>query len=94
MGIAISPNGSYLYATNGSVNAFSVGPGGTLTSINSYSSSAPSQQGVAISPNGSYLYVADYGSYVLTGTTVSAFTIGSRRHARVGRRLHIRSLLE
>jgi DNA-binding beta-propeller fold protein YncE len=80
-GIAISPNGSYLYVTNrngestGSLSAYSIGSTGTLSPITlsaAGSTTGAGPEGIAISPNGSHLYVANYAS-----NSLSAFTIGS-----------------
>lgn len=71
-GIAISPNGKYLYVTNSScstgtgttcpngISAFTIGGGGALTSITSGTfTTGRVPTGIAIDPNGSYLYVTD-----------------------------------
>src|SRR5208283_2004806 len=76
-GVAVSPNGSFLYVTNyttsGSVSAYSIGSNGALTQL----TGSPFAAGiyadeVAVSPNGSFLYVTNEGSY-----NVSAYSIGS-----------------
>lgn len=80
-GVAVSPNGDYLYVTNygsNTISAFAGGADGNIASTpvscsacsNTSYFSAPT--GVAVSPNGKYVYVANSAS-----NTVSAFTIGS-----------------
>lgn len=85
-GVAVTPNGQFLYATAdmskrktpvaGAVFAFSIGSEGTLTPVKC----APCEKGfetgvgpkgITIAPSGQYLYVADRGS-----NTVSAFEVG------------------
>jgi hypothetical protein len=63
-GLAITPNGEYLYATNGgasSVSAYAVGASGVLTPLGSMSLGAgqDSPGFPAITPNGGLLYVPD-----------------------------------
>ncbi len=81
-GIAISPNGNYLYVTNyGStgatgISAYSIGAGGALTAITSGTfgtGSAPAS--VAVSADGNYLYVANMDSTGANG--ISAYRIGT-----------------
>ncbi len=83
MGIAISPDGNYLYVANfGSgtgttVTAFSIGAGGALSYINGTLAKSSFTAGtgpleIAISPNGNYLYVTNEGS-----DNISAYSIGS-----------------
>ncbi len=76
-GIAITPNGSYLYASNGetgtaTISAFSITSGSGALSLLTPSNYnvGTSPAGIAVSPNGSFLYVANYGS-----ASISAFAI-------------------
>jgi len=76
-GLAISPNGSYLYtanATASSVSAYSISSAGTLTEVTGSPLSAGFQRPVAliVDPQSQYLYVADQG-----GNKVYSFTISS-----------------
>ena len=71
-GIALTPNCDYLYVANSgytgnsnTISAFSIGSGGTLTSIGAFTTGA-NPQGIAITPNGSYLYVTNSGAALLT----------------------------
>jgi DNA-binding beta-propeller fold protein YncE len=79
LGIAISPNGIYLYLANygsAALSAYSIGSGGGLSPITSGPFSTGSgPQGIAISPNGSYLYVANSLDSEEGG--LSAYAIGS-----------------
>jgi len=82
IGIAISPNGNYLYITNYSsvgtngISAFTISSDGSLSAITSGTfTTGVNPIAVAVSPNGSYLYVTNHGS---TGTNgISVFSIGS-----------------
>lgn len=72
--LAISPNGSFLFATNydhDSVSAYSIGPSGALATIGVYST-GKGPLGIAISPNGNFLYVTN-----CIGSGISAFSVGS-----------------
>jgi 6-phosphogluconolactonase (cycloisomerase 2 family) len=74
-GLAITPSGKYLFATNGgsnSVSAYSVGSDGVLTPLGATSlGSGQTGPGFpAITPNGEFLYVPDSQGVV-------AFAIGS-----------------
>ena len=79
-GIAISPNGQFLYVADrggkGSVSAFDLGSGGALSEKGCAkpkecrTGSEPA--GVATSPNGRFLYVADEGA-----NSVSAYSIAN-----------------
>jgi 6-phosphogluconolactonase len=75
-GIAITPNGQYLYASNfisGNVSTFAIGAGGALTQVGTPVSSAEYEAGnITVAPDGGYLYVAN--SYA---GTVSTFSIGA-----------------
>ena len=74
-GVAVSPNGSFLYVSNrglNNVSAYTIGGAGALTPI----TGSPFPVGlnpsaVTVSPNGSFLYVSNQGA-----DTVSAYTIG------------------
>lgn len=76
LGLAVSPNGQYLYVTETGINAvrvFSVGANGTLSEV----SGSPFQTGlgpatVLVDSTGSYVYVANR-----TGNTISGFTAGT-----------------
>jgi uncharacterized repeat protein (TIGR02543 family) len=84
-GVAISPNGKYLYVANynsttgaNGISAYTIGTGGALSAITlstagSTTGSYPSL--IAISPNGNYLYVTNYGSTGANG--ISAYAIGT-----------------
>ncbi len=81
-GIAISPNGSYLYVTNFSgspgVSAYTIGSGGALTAITTGTFAAGSNpNGIAISPNGNYLYTTNSGSGSGGSDSISGYSIGS-----------------
>ncbi len=79
-GIAISPNGDYLYVTNhgqDTISGFTIGSGGTLTAF----SSEPLTTGevpefIAISPNGDYLYVSNHEA-ADGADGISAYSIGA-----------------
>ena len=76
IGIAISPNGKYLYVTNagtgaGGISAFSIGSGGALAPIGSYPTGGDPWY-IAISPDGASLYVTNVNS-----SSISAFAVGS-----------------
>ncbi len=79
-GLAISPNGEFLYVANRggkeTVSAFKIGAGGALSenkcSKNKDCKTESEPAGVATSPNGRFLYVANEGS-----NTLSAYSIGS-----------------
>jgi 6-phosphogluconolactonase len=80
-GLAISPNGSFLYVANSSaqnVTVFQIGTNGLLTLVpaagsntNPILTGGTTPNSLMISPNGQFLYSANGGG------TVSAFTIGS-----------------
>lgn len=83
-GLAISPNGSYLYTANATANSISIytiGSNGSLTQVTGSPLSANFSRPVALTvdPQGAYLYVANQGTG--TGTTTSSniasFTISS-----------------
>ncbi len=84
VGATIGPNGSYLYVANygssagaSGLSAYSIGPGGALTTIGSFTTgSAGSPNGIAISPNGAYLYVTNSADSTGAGG-LSAYSIGS-----------------
>jgi DNA-binding beta-propeller fold protein YncE len=77
-GLAVSPNGEFLYATDASserVLAFSIGAGGAPSPVACPEASCKTgaePTGITIAPNGQFLYVANRGS-----ETVSAFQIGA-----------------
>ncbi len=78
IGVAMTPNGQYLYSsafTPNKVSAFSVAANGSLTPVtcsgtNCNTGTGP--YGIAVTPNGQFLYTANN-----TGNTVSPFSIGS-----------------
>ena len=77
-GIAISPNGNYLYVTNdgGSISAYTITSGsGALASNGTFTTVTNPQGGIAISPNGNYLYVTNVSSSGTNG--LSAYAINS-----------------
>ena len=79
--LAMSPNGQFLYVTNGASNtvtAFQVEPSGLLTLVpptgsnpNPVSTGGANPNGIAVASNGAFLYIANGEG------NVSAFTIGS-----------------
>jgi DNA-binding beta-propeller fold protein YncE len=84
-GMAVDPNGRYVYVTNftrgssskpGVVQVFSIGSGGVLSpvacSTGCETSDGSFPEAVAVDPTGRYLYTADDGD-----DSVSAFAIGS-----------------
>jgi 6-phosphogluconolactonase (cycloisomerase 2 family) len=82
VGLAVSPDGKFLYATTGitkrkkaepgTVSVFSIGGEGTLTPVECSScQTGVEPTGVTIVPNNQYLYVANRGS-----DSVSAFEVG------------------
>ena len=76
IGVAMSPNGQFLYAssfTPSKVSVFAVAANGSLTPVSCSGSSCNTgagPYGIAVTPNGQYLYTAN-----LTASTVSAFSI-------------------
>ena len=78
-GLALSPNGQFLYVTNGTshnVTAFKVESSGLLTLIpptgsNPILTGGTSPNGIVVAADGAHLYVANGGG------TVSTFSIGS-----------------
>lgn len=77
-GIAISPNGSYLYVAtnNNTVSAYGIGAGGALTPIGSSFTNGTGPWWIAISPDSRYLYVTNSGSTGSTGLTVFSISAG------------------
>jgi DNA-binding beta-propeller fold protein YncE len=77
-GLAVSPNGEFLYATDATsehVLVFSIGSDGVLSPVACAEASCKTEvepAGITIAPNGQFLYVANRGS-----ETVSAFQIGA-----------------
>jgi DNA-binding beta-propeller fold protein YncE len=78
-GIAISPDGAYLYVANvgsggsNGLSAYSIGAGGALTAITSGTFATGLQPNcIAISPDRKYLYLTNNA-----GDTLSAYSIGS-----------------
>jgi DNA-binding beta-propeller fold protein YncE len=82
VGLAVSPDGRFLYATTGItkrkkaepgvVSVFSIGSEGTLAPVECSScQTGVEPTGIAIAPTGQYVYVANRGS-----NTVSAFEAG------------------
>lgn len=81
-GIAISPNGQFLYvssSTSNNMTVFQIGTSGLLTLVpstganqNPISSGGTTPKSIRISPNGSVLYVANSGS-----NNIAAFQIGT-----------------
>jgi DNA-binding beta-propeller fold protein YncE len=76
IGVAMTPNGQYLYTANASsasISAFSVGSSGSLTPVScSGCTTGTTPYGIAVSPSGQYVYTANQ-----TSNTVSPFSIGS-----------------
>ncbi len=76
IGVAMTPNGQYLYTANAlanSISAFSVGSNGSLTTVScSGCTTGSTPYGVAITPSGQYLYTAN-----LAGNSISVFSIGA-----------------
>ena len=64
-GLAVSPNGLYVYASNlssGGVSQYAVGAGGMLTADSTPTVSTGGQTlGIAISPDSAHVYVTDSG---------------------------------
>jgi 6-phosphogluconolactonase len=78
-GLAISPNGSYLYtanATANSVSIYSISSAGTLSQVTGSPLSANLQRPVAVTvdPKGQYLYVADQGANNIASFSISSTT--------------------
>jgi 6-phosphogluconolactonase (cycloisomerase 2 family) len=79
-GVAVSPNGHFLYVTNGSsdtVSVFSIAADGSLSPVvcpaaPTYCNTATGPGPVAVSPDGRFLYVINFNS-----NTVSVFAIAS-----------------
>ena len=85
-GVAITPNGQYVYVTNNGVGS----NGATVSVISTSSHSVVATipvgsvpKGVAITPNGQYVYVANWGSNSVsvistaTNTVVSTIPVGT-----------------
>src|SRR5262249_37893486 len=64
--LALHPSKKYLYAVNenspGTVSAFSIGPDGNLTFLNTVSAQGTGPAHMSIDPSGQYALVANYGS--------------------------------
>ena len=64
--LALHPNKKYLYAVNenspGTVSAFSVGPNGSLTFLNTVSAQGNGPAHMSIDASGQYALIANYGS--------------------------------
>jgi 6-phosphogluconolactonase len=78
-GLAISPNGSYLYTANATANSisiYSISSAGTLTQVIGSPLSANFQRPVAVTvdPKGQYLYVANQGSNNIASFSISSTT--------------------
>jgi 6-phosphogluconolactonase len=78
-GLAISPNGSYLYtanATANSVSIYSISSAGTLSQVTGSPLSANFQRPVAVTvdPKGQYLYVANQGANNIASFSISSTT--------------------
>jgi 6-phosphogluconolactonase len=78
-GLAISPNGSYLYTANATANSisiYSISSAGTLTQVTGSPLSAGFERPVAVTvdPKGQYLYVADQGSNNIASFSISSTT--------------------
>ena len=65
-GIAVSPNGQFVYVANyntdgtGGISQYTVGPGGALTPMATPTVAAGhNPEGITVSPNGQYAYVAN-----------------------------------
>ncbi len=78
-GLAISPNGSYLYTANASANSvsiYSIGSAGALTQVAGSPLSANFQRPVAVTvdPKGQYLYVANQAANNIASFSISSTT--------------------
>jgi DNA-binding beta-propeller fold protein YncE len=78
-GIAVSPNGQYVYVVNengGGVSQYSVRPGGALAPLATptVATGVGGPAGIAVSPNGEYVYVTNNGSDGPGG--VSQYSVG------------------
>lgn len=75
--LAITPNGSYLYATQSgknNIHSFTVTAAtGALTTLATTAAST-TPHGIAITPNGTYLYVANFGTTTISGFKITAAT--------------------
>ncbi|MDA8175330.1 MAG: InlB B-repeat-containing protein [Nitrospiraceae bacterium] len=77
--IAVTPSGTYVYASNeadSTVSQYTAGTGGALAAMNPvwvfiYNGSVPGSgpQSIAIDPSGTYVYTADRGSNTITQLT-------------------------
>ena len=81
-GVAVSPNGQYVYVTNdgtdgsGGISQYTVGAGGALQPMATPTVAAGSGPwGVAVSPNGQYVYVTNDGTDGSGG--ISQYTVGA-----------------
>jgi 6-phosphogluconolactonase len=78
-GLAISPNGSYLYTANATANSLSVytvKSNGTLTQVTGSPLAAGFQRPVAVTvdPKNQFLYVADQGANNIASFSISSTT--------------------
>jgi len=74
-GVAVNPNGGYVYFTDntaGTVTAYSYSAAGALTMVGTPQGVGQDPTGVAVDPTGQFLYVTNAGE-----ATVSAFTINA-----------------
>ena len=74
-GVAVTPNGSFLYAANltGTLVAFAIGSGGLLTPLSTPTFATGMQPyNIAITPDSSFLYVTNINS-----NSISAYAIAS-----------------
>lgn len=84
-GLAVTPDGRYLYVVNGmssgtnGISIYSIQSDGTLTSIGAAdTASIGTPEDIAIRPDGKFLYVTNYGPYPSTGTDgVEGFSIAA-----------------
>lgn len=67
-GVAVSPNGNYVYVTNNDSNSISIysTSGGALTPIGTVASTGNNPQGIVFNPAGTFLYVLNSGSDTIT----------------------------
>ncbi|HEY1659713.1 MAG TPA: beta-propeller fold lactonase family protein [Candidatus Sulfotelmatobacter sp.] len=78
-GLAISPNGAYLYTANATANSisiYSISSAGTLTQVTGSPLSANFERPVAVTvdPKGQYLYVANQGANNIASFSISSTT--------------------
>ncbi|HWL86134.1 MAG TPA: beta-propeller fold lactonase family protein, partial [Polyangiaceae bacterium] len=83
-GIAIDAFGRAVYATNiingpgnGTLSAFRVGAGGTLTPLNTVDSGAVHPKGVAVTPDRRFVYVAHGTPHATERSALTGFALGA-----------------